>query len=92
MLAALRPGARGFRARATAALSVLALAGTAWRVWAAYAADFNLPTSDWGSSNSLALTDAAYFATPARVAELAVGALLGLLLCSPGALGWLHNR
>ncbi|KAL4457909.1 hypothetical protein ABPG75_012774 [Micractinium tetrahymenae] len=98
LLCALRPRAPGFRARLAAALAAAFAGGTAWRLRQAFAApalrvpygDAVRQPSELEASGSL-LT-AAYFPSGTRVAELALGSALGLLLRSPAAVSWLLRR
>lgn len=98
LLCALRPRSPGFRARLAAALAAVAAAGTAWRLWAASKADpLDLPVADFAVNSAAqqswaAMLHATYLPTASRTAELAVGAGLGLLLRSPGALKRVQKR
>lgn len=97
LLCALRPRAPGFRTRMAAALAATVVTGTAWRVWrAATEPELHLPLGDIAVAAEgeayAALLSAAYFPTGPRVAELAMGVLLGLLLRTHSAVSWLHRR
>lgn len=89
---ALQPRRPGFRARLAAALAAALAGGTAWRLRAAWRAEaMRFPVSDFAvdaeaQRSWAAMLHATYLPTPSRVAELALGAGLGLLLRSPAAL------
>ena len=94
---ALRPRAPAFRTRLAAALAAAIAAGTAWRLHTTSRTSFDLPIADFAvdtaAQHSWAhMLQATYLPTPTRVAELAVGAALGLLLRSPSALRVLQAR
>jgi peptidoglycan/LPS O-acetylase OafA/YrhL len=98
LLCALRPRVPGFRARVAAALAAVVAAGTAWRLWLVSSAGpaLHLPLGDLAQPAELdsyiTLLETSYFPTGPRVAELALGAALGLLLRSHGAVSWLLRR
>lgn len=98
LLCALRPRAPGFRARLVAALAAVFAAGIVWRLRQAFTAPkLHVPYGDAVRQPSEmaafgSLLTAAYFPSGTRVAELALGAALGLLLRSPAAIGWLLRR
>lgn len=98
LLWALRPRSPGFRARLAAALGAAVAGGTAWRLHAIWrAGPLEFPISDFAvdpaaQQSWASMVNATYKPTAARVAELAVGAALGLLLRSPAALQALRRR
>lgn len=97
MLLALRPRTPGFRRRLATALTATFVGGVAWRLVLAFAApSLHLPLGHLAQpaelANYVTLLNAAYFPSGPRVAELALGALLGLLLRSQSALTWLLHR
>jgi hypothetical protein len=77
-------------------LALLAVAGTAWRLHAAWHTDFFMPAGDRNmpgeEANLNAILDALYLPSGSRLAEMALGSALGLLLRSPAALSWLKPR
>jgi len=97
VLLALRPCTSGFRSRIAGTLAATFAGGVAWRLWLAFAAQaLHLPLDDLTQPTEMAsysaLVTAGYFPSGTRVAELAVGAMMGLLLCSPSALNWIYQR
>jgi peptidoglycan/LPS O-acetylase OafA/YrhL len=98
LLCALGPRLPGFRARVAAALGVAAAAGTAWRLWSVWQAEFlELPVADFAVDQRSQLSwahmlHAAYLPSAGRVTEMAAGAALGLLLRSTAALRSLLRR
>ena len=98
LLWALRPRTAGFRARLAVALAAAVLGGTAWRMWRVASTQhlLHLPLGDLTQRSEAAaywsLLDATYFPTGTRVAELALGAALGLLLRSHAAVSWMLRR
>jgi peptidoglycan/LPS O-acetylase OafA/YrhL len=81
-----------------AALGVAAAAGTAWRLWSVWQAEFlELPVADFAVDQRSQLSwahmlHAAYLPSAGRVTEMAAGAALGLLLRSTAALRSLLRR
>lgn len=96
LLCALRPRVPGFRARVAVALAAAVAAGTAWRFWSASQAKFHLPVGDRTvpeeEANLTRILETVYFPTLSRLAELAIGAALGLLLRSHTAISWVMRR
>lgn len=98
LLCVLRPSAPGFRTCLAVTLAATICGGTAWRLWRAWTTPLlHLPMGDTLRQPGelaayIAILDAAYFPAGTRIAELALGAGLGLLLRTHQAVSWVRRR